>query len=79
MGFILLSQTIFGSSGLKNLHFLRETRKSVQEKISFLKKREEELNERIRKIRTDPFFLKEWIRKELNYIQEDEKIVIFPP
>jgi cell division protein FtsB len=82
LGFFILSfcvLTAVGERGVLHLWRLRGEKAQLDEENYRLQKENEDLRQRISKLRSDNFYLEKIAREELNLVRPGEIIYRFPP
>jgi cell division protein FtsB len=82
LGFLILSFCVFtaaGERGALHLWRLRTEKAKLDEENYRLQKDNEDLRQRISKLRNDNFYLEKIAREELNLVRPGEIIYRFPP
>jgi cell division protein FtsB len=82
LGFFVLTLclvTAVGDRGVLHLWRLREEKAKLDEENYRLQRENEDLRQRISKLRNDNFYLEKIAREELNLVRPGEIIYRFPP
>ncbi|MFQ5780692.1 MAG: septum formation initiator family protein [Nitrospiria bacterium] len=73
----LLLSFFFGEMGLFKSIKLQRTHSSIRQEIHFLRRENQDLTERIKALRNDPFYIERLARNRLGLVKEGELIYEF--
>lgn len=77
LAFCLGAYLIFGSNGLLHVHFLKQQKADLDDKVHALRQENARLTEQLRRLQTDQEYLEQVIRDKLGLVKSDEALILF--